>query len=112
MQQRQRVGLARALALRLARGRAAQVAVTEGAFGELGSRSGGARLVQLGASGAVEQAQPPLAEADDPAQARRTIREAAAGMAGAGFTARDLERRCRRCPARFACPLQPEGASR
>ncbi|OLT39682.1 hypothetical protein BJF86_07495 [Serinicoccus sp. CNJ-927] len=89
-----------------------QVAVTEGAFGELGSRSGGARLVQLGASGAVEQAQPPLGEADDPAHARRTIREAAAGMAGAGFTARDLERRCRRCPARFACPLQPEGASR
>ncbi|ANS80416.1 ATP-dependent DNA helicase [Serinicoccus hydrothermalis] len=89
-----------------------QVAVGEGAFGELGSRSGGARLVQLGASGAVEQAQAALVDAEDPDRARRTILEAAAGMAGADFTARDLERRCRRCPARFACPLQPEGQGR
>ncbi|WP_192796713.1 ATP-dependent DNA helicase [Serinicoccus kebangsaanensis] len=89
-----------------------QVAVSEGAFAELGSRSGGARLVQLGTSGAVDRAQPSLEDSPEPDRARQQVRAAAAGMAGAEFTARDLERRCRRCPARFACPIQPEGSQR
>ena len=74
--------------------------------------SGGARLVQLGASGPVSQTQPPLARAEDPAWARTMILEVGEGMAASEFAARDLERRCRRCPARFACPLQPEGQQR
>ncbi|WP_238148863.1 ATP-dependent helicase [Serinicoccus sediminis] len=89
-----------------------QVAVTRGAFADLGAVSGGARLVQLGAPGRVEQAQPPLMASEDPDWALVAIQGAASRMAGAEFTARDLERRCRRCPARFACPLQPEGGQR
>lgn len=88
-----------------------QVAVEAGAF-EAGSHSGGARLVQLGASGPVAQQQRPLSEASDPDSARRLILEVGEGMRGAAFTARDLERRCRTCAARFACPLQPEGSER
>ena len=89
-----------------------QVAVEEGAFDDDGHLSGGARLVQLGASGPVAQTQPPLARAEDPAWARTMILEVGEGMAASEFAARDLERRCRRCPARFACPLQPEGQQR
>ncbi|KUG59384.1 hypothetical protein AVL62_06850 [Serinicoccus chungangensis] len=89
-----------------------QVAVTHGAFADLGAASGGARLVQLGAPGSVEQSQPPLTSADDPRWALSTIQDAATRMAGAQFTARDQDRVCRRCPARFACPLQPEGRAR
>lgn len=90
-----------------------QVAVTEGAFAEqVGTESGGALLVQLGATGAIERDQQALAGTDDPDWARRMVLEVGEGMAGARFTARDLERRCRRCPARFACPLQPEGRQR
>ena len=88
-----------------------QVAVEAGAFEE-GNRSGGARLVQLGASGPVAQQQRALADGPDPDAARRLVLEVGAGMRGATFTAHDLERRCRTCPARFACPLQPEGAQR
>lgn len=88
-----------------------QVAVEAGAF-EAGSTSGGARLVQLGASGPVAQEQQPLAQRPDPDAARRLVLEVGAGMRGSTFVARDLERRCRTCPARFACPLQPEGAQR
>lgn len=88
-----------------------QVAVEAGAF-EGGSVSGGARLVQLGADGPVEQEQTPLAGRDDPDAARRLVLQVGVGMRGASFVAHDLERRCRSCPARFACPLQPEGAQR
>ncbi len=89
-----------------------QVAVSHGAFADLGAASGGARLVQLGAPGKVEQSQPPLTSGDDPQWALSTIQDAATRMAGAEFTAWDQERACRRCPARFACPLQPEGRER
>lgn len=92
-----------------------QVAVEEGAFApdDQGvSGSGGARLVQLGAAGPVAQTQPPLVSGDDPQWARRMIVQVGEGMAAAEFTATDLDRRCRRCAARFACPLQPEGAQR
>ncbi len=89
-----------------------QVAVSHGAFADLGAVSGGARLVQLGAPGRVEQSQPPLDAADDPRWALTAIQGAATRMAGAEFTARDQDRVCRRCAARFACPLQPEGRAR
>lgn len=89
-----------------------QVAVEEGAFARHGTSSGGARLVQLGAKGPVAQEQAPVGEQDDPGRARRSLLQAGAGMRGAVFEAHDLERRCRTCPARFACPLQPEGSQR
>lgn len=88
-----------------------QVAVEAGAF-EAGTTSGGARLVQLGASGPVAQEQGPVGGRTDPDAARRLVLQTGAGMRGATFVAHDLERRCRTCPARFACPLQPEGAQR
>ena len=88
-----------------------QVAIEVGAF-EAGTTSGGARLVQLGASGPVAQEQQPLADRPDQDAARRLVLEVGAGMRGSTFVAHDLERRCRTCPARFACPLQPEGAQR
>lgn len=90
-----------------------QVAIEEGAFAEeVGTVSGGARLIQLGAPGPVERGQEALSEDDDPTWARRMILQVGEGMSSAEFEARDLERRCRRCPARFACPLQPEGRQR
>ena len=92
-----------------------QVAVEEGAFQQQtgSSTSGGAALLNLGIrERQVEQRQPALDTADDPGWARRMLLEAGAGMAGSTFTAHDLGQRCRRCPARFCCPLQPEGAGR
>lgn len=91
-----------------------QVAVEEGAFrARAEGRSGGAELVNLGTpEKQVTQAQPPVSEADDPGWAHAMLRTAARGMAGSSFPAHDLGQRCRRCPARFCCPLQPEGQQR
>lgn len=87
-----------------------QVAVEAGAFGE--GVSGGALLAQLGASGPVTQGQAPLAAADDPGWARTMLLEAGAGMTADSFPAQDMGRRCRTCPARFSCPIAPEGRQR
>lgn len=95
-----------------------QVAVEEGAFQRLPgavrgpAASGGAVLVQLGASGPVAQPQAPLAEGEDPGRARRMLLETGEGMASGRFEARDQDRRCRYCTARFACPIVPEGGER
>lgn len=89
-----------------------QVALEHGAFADLGERSGGARLVQLGASGPVAQVQAALGDTSDPERGLRRVLQVGAGMRGDAFTAKNLERRCRTCPARFACPLQPEGTQR
>lgn len=92
-----------------------QVAVEEGAFDDLapGAGSGGAALVNLGIKEReVTQAQAPLSDTDDPGWARKMLLEAGAGMAGHRFPAHDQGQRCRRCPARFSCPLQPEGQAR
>jgi RecB family exonuclease len=91
-----------------------QVAVAEGAFDRLspGSTSGGAELVHLGATGPVTQAQPAVGEDEDPGWARAMVLRAGTGMAGHRFAAHDLGQRCRSCPARFSCPLQPEGQAR
>ena len=87
-----------------------QAAVEEGGFGEHGSVSGGASLVQVGGSNAgyAEQRQRALADADDPGWARQRVLEVADGMAGATFDA-VANSLCRTCPARAACPVQPEG---
>lgn len=87
-----------------------QVAVEAGAFGE--GTSGGALLAQLGASGPVSQSQTPLAGADDPGWARTMLLDAGAGMVSDSFPAQDMGRRCRTCPARFSCPIVPEGSQR
>lgn len=87
-----------------------QVAVEAGAFGA--ADSGGALLAQLGAKGPVVQSQPPLAETQDPGWARRVLLEAGVGMGSGRFAARDMGRACRTCPARFSCPVAPEGGQR
>ena len=91
-----------------------QLAVEHGAFDELTGgerRSGGASLLQLRAyqSGVREQAQPPLAHADDPAWAANLVAKAADGMAGTVFTA-ERTSWCGNCPARPSCPAHPDGA--
>jgi superfamily I DNA/RNA helicase len=91
-----------------------QVAVEEGAFRSVADGgSGGAELVNLGTpERQITQTQPPVSDAEDPGWAHDLLRRAAAGMAGSSFAAHDLGQRCRRCPARFSCPLQPEGRQR
>lgn len=89
-----------------------QVAVTHGAFGEHGSRSGGAALLQIG-KGAKKtditlQEQPPLDTLDDPGWAERLIAETADGMAGSRFAA-TVGSWCDMCAVRASCPAQPEG---
>ncbi|MEP6851476.1 MAG: ATP-dependent DNA helicase [bacterium] len=71
----------------------------------LGAGSGGARLVQLAAPGSVEQAQPPLADQEEPGWIRDRVREVAALHRGHRFDAR-INQFCQTCPVRTACPLQ------
>jgi RecB family exonuclease len=90
-----------------------QLAVEHGAFDGITAgerRSGGARLLQLRAynGGVREQAQQPLADADDPAWAASIVAKAADGMAGAVFTA-ERTSWCGFCPARPSCPAHPDG---
>ncbi|EWT04214.1 UvrD/REP helicase, partial [Intrasporangium chromatireducens Q5-1] len=90
-----------------------QAAVESGAFGDLGATSGGAALVQIGKAGrsglrAAVQAQPPLAEADDPGWARRLVEDTAAGMGAASFRAVQGSW-CQLCAVKACCPVQPEG---
>jgi superfamily I DNA/RNA helicase/RecB family exonuclease len=90
-----------------------QLAVELGAFDGITEgerRSGGARLLQLRAynNGIREQAQQPLADADDPAWAATMVAQAADRMAGAVFTA-ERTSWCGFCPARPSCPAHPDG---
>ncbi|HET8641229.1 MAG TPA: PD-(D/E)XK nuclease family protein, partial [Pseudonocardiaceae bacterium] len=86
-----------------------QAAVEAGAFAELGTVSGGASLVQLGAPGkSAEQRQPPLAEAEAPGWAGEMIKRAASTMAASTFTA-VANSTCRTCPVRTACPVSGKG---
>ncbi|MFX0538287.1 ATP-dependent helicase [Ornithinimicrobium sp. Y1847] len=91
-----------------------QVAVEQGAFEQHpASGSGGAALVHLGRSEKeIAQSQGPIGDADDPRWAHRMVSEAGSGMSGHSFTAQDMGQSCRRCPARFCCPIQPEGQQR
>jgi superfamily I DNA/RNA helicase/RecB family exonuclease len=89
-----------------------QLAVEAGAFAHLElAESGGAELVQVGGGGGVKgavQAQPALADGDDPGWARELVLEVAEGMAGSAFTAVS-NKYCPRCPVRTSCPVQDEG---
>ncbi len=85
-----------------------QLAVEHGAFADEGTAAGGGVLVQLGASGALEQSQPALAESDDPERARALLDAYADRMRGAEFTAVENPR-CFTCVVRSSCPLQIEG---
>ncbi len=89
-----------------------QVAVDGGAFGEHGTTSGGAALLQIG-KGANKrditlQEQRPLHTHDDPQWAERLITETADGMAAATFTA-TVGTWCDQCSVKASCPAQPEG---
>ncbi|HEY1486675.1 MAG TPA: ATP-dependent DNA helicase [Micromonosporaceae bacterium] len=86
-----------------------QAAVEAGAFPE-GDVSGGAALVQLGTqhAGAQEQVQPPLSEAEDPGWARELVKETARTMAASTFHA-VVNKKCRNCPVRRACPVSGQG---
>ena len=89
-----------------------QLAVESGAFAELGlHESGGAELVQVGKAGGkagVVQAQPSLADHEDPGWARAMVLDVAEGMAGSAFRAVD-NRYCAMCPVRTSCPVQDDG---
>ena len=89
-----------------------QVAVTEGAFADLGTDSAGAALLQLGKAAPKSrvglQPQPPLQDYDDPAWAHRLVQETAEGMAGGRFVAAPGQH-CTVCAVRTSCPAQPEG---
>ncbi len=90
-----------------------QLAVEHGGFPELGTRSAGAALLQLGKAaniGTTLSLQVPLARDDDPSWAADLLAAVADGMAGASFTATVTER-CRICPVKTSCPAQPEGRS-
>ncbi|WP_375499684.1 ATP-dependent helicase [uncultured Jatrophihabitans sp.] len=83
-----------------------QLAVERGGFGE--ARSGGALLVQLGASGSSEQWQTPLAESDEPDWIEAKVADVADVLHGVDFSATSGPD-CRHCALRKCCPLQPEG---
>ncbi|HEY6795332.1 MAG TPA: ATP-dependent DNA helicase [Kineosporiaceae bacterium] len=90
-----------------------QLAVEEGGFAGVApgeQRSGGAALVQLGTSTKAPgvQAQPALADDDDPGWARALVHGVAEAMAGNRFPATG-NGLCRVCAVRRSCPLQPEG---
>jgi ATP-dependent exoDNAse (exonuclease V) beta subunit len=89
-----------------------QLAVALGAFADAYgvSEAGGASLLQVGkaATKQPEQRQPPLADANDPGWASQLVAEAAEGMAGSVFTARE-NHYCERCPVRTSCPLWDTG---
>ncbi|MCU1670383.1 MAG: uvrD3 [Blastococcus sp.] len=88
-----------------------QVAVGAGAFGDHGSVSGGAALLQVGTGAkAKEQHQEPL-PADVPLDqtwAGELLATVGEGMGAATFEVRTGSH-CQRCPARRSCPLQEPG---
>ncbi|MFF5293859.1 ATP-dependent helicase [Paractinoplanes globisporus] len=86
-----------------------QAAVEAGAFGDHGSESGGAALVQLGpGKDAREQMQVPLTDATDPQWAYAMVRRTAETMAASTFSA-VANSRCRVCPVRTSCPISGKG---
>ena len=89
-----------------------QLAVAEGAFAQLGDRSGGAALLQLGRAAAAKstslQLQQPLETDDEPTWARDLVDEVAEGMAGAVFSATPGSQ-CGTCQVKDSCPAYAEG---
>jgi ATP-dependent exoDNAse (exonuclease V) beta subunit len=90
-----------------------QLAVENDAFADYAdggaARSGGARLVQLGATvKQIEQSQAPLEAAADPDWIRRELEYVARRMHGAQFSA-TVNSYCGNCDVAAACPLTPNG---
>jgi RecB family exonuclease len=88
-----------------------QLGVESGAFGELGDRSAGAALLQVGKAALVKttlQTQGPLSEDADPRWAADLVTATAEGMAGSTFQA-TVGDWCKLCQLRASCPAQPEG---
>ncbi|MGY5882797.1 ATP-dependent helicase [Modestobacter lacusdianchii] len=89
-----------------------QLAVTEGAFADHGTATGGAALLQVGGAqkAAKEHAQSPLPADVDPREswAGELIAEVGEGMGGASFVAR-TDTDCERCAFRRSCPMQESG---
>ncbi|KRF25751.1 ATP-dependent DNA helicase [Phycicoccus sp. Soil803] len=88
-----------------------QLGVERGAFGELGDRSAGAALLQVGKAALVKttlQTQGPLSADPEPQWAAELVTSTAEGMAGATFQA-TVGDWCKLCQVRASCPAQPEG---
>lgn len=90
-----------------------QEAVEAGAFGELGSVSAGAALVQVGkAAGTTAspsvQAQPAISLDAEPGWARELVAAAAEGMSAGSLVAAPGGH-CRVCPVTTSCPVRAEG---
>ena len=88
-----------------------QLGVESGAFGELGDRSAGAALLQVGKAALVKttlQTQAPLRDDADPQWAADLVTGTAEGMAGSTFQA-TVGDWCTMCQVRASCPAQPEG---
>ena len=88
-----------------------QLGVEHGAFGELGDRSAGAALLQVGKAALVKttlQTQDPLRDDPDPQWAADLVTATAEGMAGSTFQA-TVGDWCKMCQVRASCPAQPEG---
>jgi RecB family exonuclease len=88
-----------------------QVAVASGGFGEHGTTSGGAALLQVGSGAkAKEQVQEPLPAG---VQAEETWAGELLAAVGEGMGAGSFEVRtgsyCDRCPSRRSCPLHERG---
>jgi superfamily I DNA/RNA helicase/RecB family exonuclease len=88
-----------------------QLGVESGAFGELGDRSAGAALLQVGKAALVKttlQTQEPLRDDAEPQWAADLVTATAEGMAGSTFQA-TVGDWCKMCQVRASCPAQPEG---
>ncbi|SDO61289.1 Superfamily I DNA or RNA helicase [Pedococcus dokdonensis] len=88
-----------------------QLGVESGAFGDLGTRSAGAALLQVGKAALVKttlQTQAPLAADPEPQWAAELVTSTAEGMAGSTFRA-TVGDWCTMCQVRSSCPAQPEG---
>ena len=88
-----------------------QLGVERGAFGELGSRSAGAALLQVGKAALVKttlQTQGPLGDDPEPQWAAELVTRTAEGMSGSTFKA-TVGDWCKLCQVRASCPAQPEG---
>lgn len=88
-----------------------QVAVEHGAFGEHGSVSAGAALLQLGKAAnkaTTLQGQEAVSSDPEPEWADELVVRTAEGMAAGRFVA-TVGDGCTFCPVRSSCPLWPEG---
>lgn len=88
-----------------------QLGVESGAFGELGNRSAGAALLQVGKAALVKttlQTQGPLGDDPEPQWAAELVTSTAEGMSGSTFRA-TVGDWCTMCQVRASCPAQPEG---